>query len=279
MDRQPRVLVVGDFMWDIYHFGTMTRISPEAPIPIVTVSETKVFHGGAGNVTRNLEALGANVVSVSGMVGMVEENRYQAYPSKHRILVGEHQVARYDLDDIVQPIHVNQLDSTVRNWPPDAIVVSDYGKGSVSEEVMIWVMNQQLPTFIDTKQNPSWFWKGHRQDYVTFFPNRVEYLQYERSYQLCQNVVLKLGADGVKRLIDGKLVEHFPAYAKQVVSVCGAGDTILAAYVYYNCPPGHPDALFRASIAAAVVVEKPWTATASVAEIEERIKCLDTKKG
>jgi D-beta-D-heptose 7-phosphate kinase/D-beta-D-heptose 1-phosphate adenosyltransferase len=272
MDRQPKVLVIGDAMMDYYYFGTTTRISPEAPIPVVKITEVKAFEGGAGNVVNNLQALGADVRLVSGGQN---RNSIIPCPAKNRLMVGEIQLARWDENDSLPPINIEFLNEQTCRWTPDAIVVSDYGKGSVDRAVINWLEDKRhIPTFIDTKRNPDDF--GYFEQ--TFFPNQVEYTQYKEEYTQRSNVIYKKGAQGVERLRFGKVIESFRAYAKQVVSVCGAGDSILASYVYYNCPPGHPDALFRASIAAAVVVEKPWTATASVAEIEERIKCLDTKK-
>lgn len=263
--RRPKILVVGDAMVDQYHFGTTTRISPEAPIPVVKITSHETFHGGAANVFTNLVALGAEVRLRAG----------EPTPIKNRLMVGTTQVARWDTNDEVRPILWEQLDQAVLRWTPDAIVVSDYGKGSMDQAVIHWLKDwRHIPTFIDTKRNPNDFGDFDQ----TFFPNQVEYTRYEEQYLQRSDVIYKKGDKGVERLRFGKVIESFRAYAKQVVSVCGAGDTILASYVYYSCPPGHPAALFNASVAAAIVVEKPWTATASVAEIEERIKCLDTKK-
>jgi D-beta-D-heptose 7-phosphate kinase/D-beta-D-heptose 1-phosphate adenosyltransferase len=267
MDRQPRVLVVGDAFEDLYFIGTTTRISPEAPIPVVKITEHLAYPGGSNNVVHNLIALGANVKGRNGWYG-----EGSLLPQKNRLMVGDIQIARWDEYDEVKAIRVEQLEQAVDDWTPDAIVVSDYGKGSVSDEVISWVNSQQIPLFVDTKDSPARFYYE-----ATFFPNAQEYDTHEKNYNDIEEVILKQGAGGISRLWRGTLQEWFPAYAKNVVSVCGAGDTVIAAYAYFTIL-GDPAALFKASVAAAVVVEKPWTATASVTEIEERIKCLDTKK-
>jgi D-beta-D-heptose 7-phosphate kinase/D-beta-D-heptose 1-phosphate adenosyltransferase len=257
------VLVVGDAMVDAYHFGTTTRISPEAPIPVVKITDHQTFHGGAANVFTNLVALGAEVRLRAG----------EPTPIKNRLMVGTTQVARWDTNDEVRPILLEQLDRAVLHWTPDAIVVSDYGKGSISEDVIKWINNRELPTYVDTKGSPG----VYKDRFTTLFPNAIEYDIHKQSYDEMSDVIFKRGAEGIDRLYQGTLLEHFRAYATNVVSVCGAGDAVIAAYAYFAIT-GDPAALFKASIAAAIVVEKPWTATASLAEINERIKCLATKK-
>ena len=258
--EKPKILVVGDAMIDVYHFGTTTRVSPEAPIPVVKITDHQTFHGGAANVFTNLVALGAEVRMRAG----------DPTPIKNRLMVGTTQVARWDTNDEVCPITVDELD--LNEWTPDAIIVSDYGKGSIDFTVSRWINQQRLPTFVDTKGSPALY-----RDDFTFFPNIAEYDIHVNNYRELENVIYKCSADGIRRLYKGRVVESFRAYADRVVSVCGAGDTVIAAYAYF-ATVGDPAALFKASIAAAIVVEKPWTATASLAEINERIKCLATKK-
>ena len=262
--RRPRILIVGDAMVDRYHFGTATRVSPEAPIPVVRITSHETFNGGAANVFTNLVTLGAEVRLRAG----------EPTPIKNRLMVGTTQVARWDEEDKVHPIPLEALETP--GWEPEAIVVSDYGKGSVNQDVINWINAQRVPMYVDTKRDPMDFYIGGTYP-QKFFPNLQEYGKYKESYDSLDYVILKRSAEGIQDLAYGKCRAEFPAYARNVVSVCGAGDTTLAVYVYFESL-GDPSALFKASIAAAVVVEKPGTATATVAEIEERIRCLDTKK-
>jgi D-beta-D-heptose 7-phosphate kinase/D-beta-D-heptose 1-phosphate adenosyltransferase len=246
-ETKPKILVVGDVMLDNYYIGTTTRISPEAPIPVVKVTEVKTFEGGAANVRMNLDALGAETRMVSG-------GPYEPCTVKNRLIVGTTQLARWDENDEVKPIELEALDKAMLHWTPDAIIVSDYGKGSVDDTIIEWISDHQhIPIFIDTKRNPNDFPYFDQN----FFPNEKEFEQYPEEYCSRSRVFLKCGAQGIQQLRFGKPVAEFPAYARNVVSVCGAGDTILAAYTYFTTL-GDPAALFKASIAAAIVVEKPW---------------------
>lgn len=266
---KPKVLVVGDAMWDKYYIGTTSRISPEAPIPVVKVGEMKAFGGGAYNVANNLKDLGAEVRIVYGHVPGTSIH----IPEKNRLMVGTQQLARWDEYDEVGPIDLTWLEQAVLEWEPEAIVVSDYGKGSVTYNVLQWCLSRSLPLFLDTKGTPAVL------PNATLFPNQHEYEAFRQEYDVCPNVVLKRSSAGIQRLVYGEVKEEYPAWAKSAVSVTGAGDTVLAAYAYACCVGLHP--LPFANAAAAVAVSKPWTASATVEEImalaEEVAKCQDTK--
>lgn len=262
----PRVLIIGDVMVDRYHFGTATRISPESPIPVVKITNKQSFMGGAGNVAANLQELGAEVKLVHGW--HTKEALLMLVPEKNRLMVGDYQIARWDEYDDVSPIDLEQLDRAVLHWKPDAIVISDYAKGSLNSGVIEWLRNEEagpnIPIFIDTKCNPSIFpWASN----VTFFPNTKEYAEYCGEYDRRPNVVYKLGALGIRRLKFGQIVEDYPAWATKVVAVMGAGDTVLSAFVFASITGEDP--LAFANAAAAVSVSKPWTSTATVEEINE----------
>jgi D-beta-D-heptose 7-phosphate kinase/D-beta-D-heptose 1-phosphate adenosyltransferase len=272
---KPKILVIGDAMYDRYYIGTTTRISPEAPIPVVKVTKQEFFGGGALNVSANLQSLGAEIRVEYGWNS--SEGTLIRVPEKNRLMVGTQQLARWDEYDEVDPIDLERLDRAVLHWQPDAVVVSDYGKGSINYDVRGWVYQLGVRTFVDSKSSPeAWSWHG-----VTLFPNQHEYEQFKFDYDHRPSVVLKRSGAGIARLEQGKIVEEYPAWAKQVVSVCGAGDTVLAAYSYASCVGLH--ALPFANAAAAVVVEKPWTATATVEEVMAKAKevaeCQATKVG
>ena len=251
---QPMIAVFGDEFRDRYWLGTTSRISPEAPVPVVKVSEVKEFWGGAGNVINNLLSLGANIAA-SGP-------RYDSSPIKNRLVVGNYQLARWDENDEVPEARLNQ----VRVCNPDAVIISDYGKGSITYAVIEAIAALNLPTFIDSKRSPRDF------DVVmnpTFFPNQKEYDEHIHDYRVQPRVVLKRGAEGIQYHEFGKVKDEHSALARKIVSVCGAGDTVIAAYAY-AVTMGLPSPLLFANIAAAIVVEKPWTATVTEKEIRER---------
>lgn len=264
-------------MYDQYYLGSVTRVSPEAPIPVVRVDDTKYFGGGAVNVQANLAALGADVRTVYGT--NTQYSKQPVLPIKNRLMVGNVQIARWDQYDKVNSIELEKLDQVILHWTPNAIIISDYDKGSITPEVISWVYDQGVHIYIDTKRDPFSFYDSLRNGdpYETWFPNQAEYQQYKNNYDAEPYVIYKRGALGIQHLSFGDVQGDYPATARQVVSVCGAGDTVIAAYAYF-ATLGDPDALHKANTAAAIVVEKPWTATASLAEIDERIECLVTKK-
>ena len=250
----PNILVVGDEFRDRYWLGSTSRISPEAPIPVVKVAEVKEFWGGAGNVILNLTALGATVCAAGP--------RYGELPIKNRLCVGDYQLARWDENDTQRETPTKELGA----FRPEAVVVSDYGKGAITYEVIEAIAALNLPTFIDSKRSPRDF------DVVmnpTFFPNQKEYDEHLHDYRVQPRVVLKRGAEGIQYHEFGKVKDEHSAWARKIVSVCGAGDTVIAAYAY-AVTMGLPSPLLFANIAAAIVVEKPWTATVTEKEIRER---------
>lgn len=256
--RQFRVAVVGDFMTDVYHIGEASSLSAEVPIPVVKVKETKAFPGGAGNVAANLHALGCKVLWFPG----------GGTPLKHRLMVGDHQLARWDDFDECRPVSgLNRLVGV------DAIVVADYGKGSVDEFVVEYVKRHiGVPVFVDTKKDPS-VWSGVA---VAIFPNSKEFREHFIKYEMFDGMVVeKLGSDGVR--IRDMCISH--AKARFVRSVNGAGDTIIAAFVckyleFLNRPAMEfhdwQEVLDFANTAAAIAVESPYTYAPTLAEVQAR---------
>lgn len=271
MSNSPRILVLGDAMADIYIHGTSTRLSPEAPIPVVSVTDTLEFPGGAANVAANIRSLGGECQLLCGT------SQGDAIPRKYRLLSCAHNVARWDMDDQVNPLNITAIDEVVYLFKPDSIIISDYGKGSINLDVIRVIAEKKLPTYIDTKQDPWSFIKEVDSPYrITFFPNEVEYHQHETAYNRLPRVVLKRAAQGMEFREFGKVRESVPAYARKVVSVCGAGDTVIAAYTFVSsfdgCGEIHISPLKFAAWAAGVVVEKSYTATATLEEV-----CSDFK--
>ena len=133
--RKLRVAVVGDFMKDIYHIGEAVGLSAEVPIPVVKVRKTLCFPGGAGNVARNLGELGVETLWFGG----------GGEPVKHRLMVGDHQIARWDENDVCTPVM-----GLERLREVDAIVVADYGKGSIDKYTIEAIRKTQgIPVFVD----------------------------------------------------------------------------------------------------------------------------------
>jgi bifunctional ADP-heptose synthase (sugar kinase/adenylyltransferase) len=213
-----RIAVVGDAFVDHYIIGKVRGMSAEAPIPIIDVISQTNLPGGAGNVTVNIAALGGDVFYVE----KVEQN----YPRKNRLVTQEgQQLARWDEDDYCSPYSKIDL---IPLMDADAVIVSDYGKGSIGEEVIQLLRDvaTAMPVFVDTKGDPS-PWIGAD---VTMFPNMEEYKRYESKYEWFPQVVLKRGGEGLAFLQFGSVVYQLPASPVEVKSVNGAGDTVIASF-------------------------------------------------
>lgn len=240
-----KIAVLGDAFIDTYHIGNVRGLSAEAPIPIIDIISTTNLPGGAGNVTVNLNDLGADCYYV--------EKYDQEYPRKNRLMISSgEQLARWDEDDHCKPYDKADLLGLLE---ADALIVCDYQKGSINEEVIQYLRDvaQAIPVFVDTKGDPS-PWIGSE---VTMFPNMAEYKRYEEKYNWFPCVVLKRGEDGIAFLEFGHVVYQRPSFASTVRSVNGAGDTVIAAFALAACANlGLADCVDFANAAAGQVVSQ-----------------------
>jgi bifunctional ADP-heptose synthase (sugar kinase/adenylyltransferase) len=254
---QPKILVIGDFMTDVYHIGTASRLSPEAPIPVVNIEQELVFDGGAGNVTMNLAALGADVITFPRGVR----------PEKHRLIVGDTQLARWDVNDRCERLIA---------FPPNskqftALVIADYNKGSIGEDALQYIRDFQGGVYIDTKDPLKYVFMN---PYATFFPNYAEWEAHYDFYRNTPRVVVKWGADGMRYYNRGDLLYTSLGHNVPVRSVNGAGDTAMAAFVYAIEVLNYTfnNSLRFANAAAAIAVTKPYTSTVTRNEIASFLK-------
>ncbi len=212
-------------MVDVYHIGVVRGQSAEAPIPIVDIQYTKTFSGGASNVLDNLRTLGGEGYQLAKLG--------KTQPLKNRLIANGIQIARWDEHDICKPVDLGFLEKALET--ADAVIISDYAKGAITDEVVDAFAGYVRPVFIDTKHDPDMFMPISD---VTFFPNLVEYKKYLASYtRLGGKLILKRSADGLEYYEHNRLVASVPAYAKFVKSVNGAGDTVIAAYAYAKVAP------------------------------------------
>jgi rfaE bifunctional protein kinase chain/domain len=270
----PKFLVIGDAMTDCYLIGEANRLSPEAPVPVVKIQRTVLLPGGAANVAENLKALSAQTVLVSGQPFSYEDGAdADGFPMewlevivKSRLMVGDTQLARWDRHDQLKPIAFDSIALLLGRF--DAILVADYGKGSITKAVFDAIDERfpDVPLYIDTKAPQPWMPKD-----ATYFPNLAEFVAHQGFYDSCMSVVVKRGANGmeIRNRLPGEASVHIralPAMARFARCVNGAGDTVIAAFAYAEAT-GVAEPLEFASTAAAIVVEKPYTAIASLGEV------------
>lgn len=237
-----RILVIGDPIIDVYHFGRVDRLSPEAPVPIFVEERVEFRKGGAANVKINLESLG------------VEVRAFFPPPlvEKHRYIVGHQQLFRVDKDEGYEPLSVDGADLSIY----DAIIVSDYAKGAVGENTCRSLSENKL-IVVDPKGRD---WSKY--DGATWIcPNEKE-LNEARRIPECR-ILEKVGSRGL--FIDEELIA---ATAKQVFDVTGAGDTVVATFTAALCAgASHKDAAILANYAAGVVVGKLGTSVCTKEEL------------
>jgi D-beta-D-heptose 7-phosphate kinase / D-beta-D-heptose 1-phosphate adenosyltransferase len=261
-----RVAVLGDPMLDYYHFGHVTRISPEAPVPVFVEDKIDLRDGGAGNVVENLRGLGCDVYPLFPPA---------PYSMKHRYFVGSQQVGmRIDRDkDHSQQVPERPAFSTMGDVEPLAFVISDYGKGWCSpgrcKSVTSWAAKRNVPVVVDPKGND---WSKYEGAQVVC-PNDKEYAEWDRASFFPEIIVHKQGPKGLDLIQRGAPLVHFAANARQVFDVTGAGDTVVAVLAAALAVRAeYAIAAELANIAAGIVVGQvgttPVSAGALLAELQ-----------
>jgi len=301
-----RVLVIGDVMLDRYVIGEVNRISPEAPVPVLAVSEERSVAGGAANVALNLRSLGA-AVEVIGWFGEDERGeelidllsqsdvsvdaqfRFSSAPTitKSRVTASNQQICRVDRESSPQYYlpDLEKLGGLIADKAEsvDAVIVSDYGKGFVSDDLLSLVRSSAQFLSVDPK--PSRPLAYSQSDLLT--PNRFEALELAGlsretrcsfpGEEVVQKIFEKfsprllaitLGAEGMLLAKDGNILQTIPTAAREVFDVSGAGDTVIAS-LSLALAAGQPfeRAAEFANLAAGVVVGKVGTANVSPVEI------------
>ncbi len=298
---KARLLVVGDVMLDRYWFGDVSRISPEAPVPVVKVERSEERPGGAANVARNCAAMGASVGLLS-VVGDDEAGRILrrqmadggiaasllADPAidttvKLRVIGRQQQLLRIDFE--TSPSHeilqAKLAEFEQRLEGVDAVILSDYGKGGLAHigQMINMARAAGKKVLVDPKGDDYARYRGA----TVLTPNRSEFRQVAGSWrdeaelerkarQLRQE--LELDALLVTRSEEGMSLYqaaetfHQPAQALEVFDVSGAGDTVIATLAAMIASGASwSDAIRLANLAGSIVVGKLGTATVSREEL------------
>jgi len=223
-----KVLVIGDSCLDVFQYGKCKRICPEAPVPVFIPTKTKENGGMAMNVKNNLIALG---VSVDICTNLFKDNHT---PIKKRLIdeVSNQMLVRIDENDSINLIDWDTL-TNIEFEKYDAVVISDYNKGFLNEESILFISQHHKLTFMDTKKKlGSWanFVKYIKINEKEYDENR-KYLEGERPY----GTIATLGKNGAILLSNnnGELnIKNFLIEKEhEIRDLTGAGDTFLAAIV------------------------------------------------
>ncbi|NPA53441.1 MAG: D-glycero-beta-D-manno-heptose-7-phosphate kinase [Aquificae bacterium] len=290
---QTNILVVGDLILDKYLWGEVERISPEAPVPIVDVKKETVNLGGACNVAWNISALDGNAF-IAGVIGDDENGKIleqllkekninpilvkdtsRPTTEKTRIIAVSQQLMRIDrenrdnLDSKIEENLIEKIKEIIEKI--DIIVVSDYGKGVITEKIMNFLKNTGKPVFVDPK--PS---NVHLYEEITIMtPNKKEAFElaglprnmeieelgkYLMKKLKMKQLLITLGAEGMALFENGKITK-IPAKARKVFDVTGAGDTVISVLALARASGGTwEESASLANYAAGYVVGEIGTA-------------------
>jgi rfaE bifunctional protein kinase chain/domain len=300
-----RILIVGDVMLDRYWFGEVSRISPEAPVPVVKVEKVEERPGGAANVARNCAALGAQVALLS-VVGADEAGKTLARlmadanidtslhedaglntTVKLRVISRQQQLLRIDFENTPdhEVLRAKLADFSARLADCDVVILSDYGKGGLTHisDMIELARAKGKQVLVDPKGDDYSRYAGA----TLLTPNRTELREVVGRWR--DEAELELKAQRLREALDltallvtrseegmslfsAAGVRHEAAVAREVYDVSGAGDTVIATLAVMLAS-GLPltQALFLANRAAGVVVGKLGTATCSLEELQHNL--------
>ena len=228
--KQFKILLLGDNCIDVYQYGTVDRISPEAPVPVFKFSHEEKRAGMAGNVKNNLISLGADVTFLHGETST--KTRLVDLKSKQHIV-------RIDNDVASEPLVIDPILDLY-----DAVVISDYNKGTISYEMVENLIADFLcPVFIDTKKTDLKRFEGAIV--------KINSLENSLAKTLPTELIVTMGRYGA-RYKD----QQYSAPHTEVFDVCGAGDTFLSALVLEFLKTKNMEkAIEIANIAASITVK------------------------
>lgn len=298
---QAPVLVVGDVMLDRYWYGSTTRVSPEAPVPVIKVTRTEDRPGGAANVALNIAALGAPVqlIAVTGADEAADalserlhsvnvKTHFQRIPDqptivKLRAMSRQQQLLRMDFEDSFNtdaPALLSAVEDALDSVR--VMLLSDYGKGSIrNHQALIQAARQRgVAVLADPKGTDFSIYRGA----TLLTPNLAEFEAVvgpcADEAQLLQRgmamldeleldaLLITRGEQGMTLLRPGIAAVHLPARAREVFDVTGAGDTVISTMAAcLAAGEDMPNAMTLANLAASIVVGKLGTATISAPEL------------
>ena len=299
---QARILVVGDVMLDRYWFGDVSRISPEAPVPVAKVERTEDRPGGAANVARNCVALGAKTVLLSvvgkdepgqtltrllneaGVDASLHEDAKLNTTVKLRVVARQQQLIRIDFENAPdhEVLRAKLADFEQRLGSCDAVILSDYGKGGLTHitDMIRLARAAGKPVLVDPKGDDYTRYAGA----TAITPNRAELREVIGRWNgatdlaaRAQKLRAELGLDAIllTRSEEGMTIftahgeAHETARAREVFDVSGAGDTVIATMaVMLASGTTLAAAMKLANQAAGIVVAKLGTAVATLDELK-----------
>ncbi|MFN4227222.1 MAG: bifunctional heptose 7-phosphate kinase/heptose 1-phosphate adenyltransferase [Candidatus Ratteibacteria bacterium] len=303
-----KILIIGDIILDHYIFGDVERVSPEAPVPVVEVKNESFFAGGAGNTSLNIKDMDGNVFLISAIGkdknGKILEKvlidkkieffllkRNIPTTVKTRIIAKNQQIVRLDIEKVkqlsrkeeeeIKKIILKKIDQI------EIIVVSDYGKGLITENIIEFLKKFKKRIIVDPKPENFKFYKDvfcitpnkneailgigktNVKDFKGIIKTGIEILNFLES----ENLIITLGKDGMIVFKNKSEIYHIPSIAKDVYDVTGAGDTVCGIFsLYLSVSNDILESAIVSNFAAGIVVGKIGTVTTNQKEFIEFFK-------
>ena len=301
-----QILVIGDVILDHYILGDSTRISPEAPVPVINVAQEDIRPGGAANVAANIAAMGSNVTLMflggNDLATTQLIDYLSIYPlklekildadfittRKTRIVAASQQIVRIDRDFIPSSLQQQKLfecyKKNISNF--DIIVFSDYAKGALDRlpEYIDLAKKHNKITLVDPKRNDPSFYQGatilkpNNREFNLLFGNKVpspEHVSTHKSLlkqHSIESLIITRGDKGMLIIEKDKAPVELPTFAREVFDVSGAGDTVLAALsVSLTNQESLLEAAIFANVAAGIAVSHRGTYIVSSFDIEREL--------
>ncbi|PCJ17198.1 MAG: D-glycero-beta-D-manno-heptose-7-phosphate kinase [Candidatus Cloacimonadota bacterium] len=311
--KNQKILVIGDLMLDEYLWGKVTRISPEAPVPIVEVSKEEIVLGGAANVANNLVALGVSthIMSIIGddsnglqlidllkknniQTDLIQQSKNRKTTIKTRVGASQQQIVRIDREQtnsvskVQSELLLENLKKNIKNF--DGIILSDYDKGLLSETLLdgirSLIKDEQIVITVDPKSKSFHKYRG----FTCMTPNQLEAeiaigdsLNDEKTLKIqgeklrndlqMKQLIITLGKRGMA-LFNHLGYTRIDTVAREVFDVTGAGDTVISVLTACLCCSLSLEKSAKiANSAAGLVVAQLGAATIN----EEELKWIQTQ--
>ena len=291
---EAKVLVVGDLILDEFLWGDVSRISPEAPVPVVWVKRESFMPGGASNVANNLRSLGARTY-LAGVIGddergailkseleqkgidttgiIVDESRPTTL--KTRVVAQHQQVVRIDKEkvDTLSDAMISRIIDHVKKLIDkiDAIVIEDYGKGVITQKLLKQIVplarEHKKIISVDPKEENLEYYQGitlitpnnHEASKAVGFEIKDNATLKKAGVEMlkkfkCKIALITLGENGMAVFQKDKAMEQIPTVAQEVFDVSGAGDTVIACYTLALAAGANPVQAAHISNCAAGIV-------------------------
>lgn len=282
------IKVVGDIMLDRWISGSVDRISPEAPVPVLLEEDSIFSLGGAANVAINIGEMcddttlygllgddsegdkAQNLLAEAGVRGEILRGHIQTTTKTRLVGVTGQQIMRWDresLSDTAFPQSILNIQES------DLVVISDYAKGSIGENTVREILGKTSKVMVDSKNPPSFY-----ENAFLVKPNMKEFRDwgsdFETAHQLMREkgwkwLVITDGPNGTHLLKDDGEYHHFKEEAKEVADVTGAGDIVISLLAYgYNSGMNIPDACRMANHFATKSVEHRMVSKVSKEDVQ-----------